>query len=313
MDAARAAVSKITGRTGHTTEVHEVVNPAVTRETVKPMRHEETTQAIDKEVHQDHYHTTVQPLAHKEVLPEQHSHQMAPVQERSFTHGDHEGVKRDVAAELGQFKDTSIVTDTQHTRSAAATVAGEHVHHHVHEHVQPVIHKETIQPEVVHTTVPIHETHHAAAQHHGMSALPMKTLDEFKAAGASLHGSTRETHEEYEGAPRPYNKDLQTSAEQVLSGTHHGHHGHHNTSGTGVTGGTGLNTTTNTSTSTRTGTSGEHMGSGPGVGTTGTFGSSNASGNIGSQTSHSSGKPSLMDKLNPKVDADGDGKAGFMK
>jgi hypothetical protein len=32
---------------------------------------------------------------------------------------------------------------------------------------------------------------------------------------------------------------------------------------------------------------------------------------IGSTTSAK--KPSLMDKLNPKKDADGDGKAGFMK
>jgi hypothetical protein len=29
------------------------------------------------------------------------------------------------------------------------------VHHHVHEHVQPVINKETVQPHVVHTTIPI--------------------------------------------------------------------------------------------------------------------------------------------------------------
>ena len=33
--------------------------------------------------------------------------------------------------------------------------------------------------------------------------------------------------------------------------------------------------------------------------------------NTSSHDSHK--KPSLMDKINPKVDADGDGKAGFMK
>lgn len=62
MDAARAAIGKITGRTGHQTDVDETVNPAVTSETVKPHRHEETTEAVDREVHQDHYHTTVQPV-----------------------------------------------------------------------------------------------------------------------------------------------------------------------------------------------------------------------------------------------------------
>jgi hypothetical protein len=70
--------------------------------------------------------------------------------------------------------------------------------------VQPVIHKETVQPEVVHTTVPIHETHHADAQHHGTSVLPMKNLSEFGTPG---QGTTR--HEEYEGVPRSYNKAMQ--------------------------------------------------------------------------------------------------------
>lgn len=35
--------------------MHNRVNPAVTSETVKPHRHEETTEAVDREVHQDHY------------------------------------------------------------------------------------------------------------------------------------------------------------------------------------------------------------------------------------------------------------------
>lgn len=50
MEAAKAAVNKITGRTGHRTDVDEVVNPAVTSETVKPHRHEEATEAVDREV-----------------------------------------------------------------------------------------------------------------------------------------------------------------------------------------------------------------------------------------------------------------------
>jgi hypothetical protein len=39
----------------------------------------------------------------------------------------------------------------------------------------------------------------------------------------------------------------------------------------------------------------------------------NPIGSHGSSTGHTTtGKPSMMDKLNPKKDADGDGKAGFM-
>lgn len=36
-------------------------------------------------------------------------------------------------------------------------------------------------------------------------------------------------------------------------------------------------------------------------------------GNSGDSNTATGTKPSLMDKLNPKVDANGDGKAGFMK
>merc|ERR1712029_951896 len=63
MEAARAAVNKITGQRGHHTTVEESVNPAVVQETIKPHRHEEATQAVDREVHQHHYHTTKTELA----------------------------------------------------------------------------------------------------------------------------------------------------------------------------------------------------------------------------------------------------------
>jgi hypothetical protein len=53
------------------------------------------------------------------------------------------------------------------------------------------------------------------------------------------------------------------------------------------------------------GTTGGNFGTGH-TGTTGTH-----TGAHGTTEAH--GKPSLMDKLNPKVDADHDGKAGFMK
>jgi hypothetical protein len=89
-------------------------------------------------------------------------------------------------------------------------VTGEHVHHHVHENVQPVIHKETIVPHVVHTVVPIHESHHVAVQHHGTSTLPVKSVDEFLASGGSLKGHSKADSGYYEGCPRPYNKEMQT-------------------------------------------------------------------------------------------------------
>lgn len=95
----------------------------------------------------------------------------------------------------------------------------------VHENVIPVIHKSTIQPEVVHTTQPIHETHHVGTQHHGISQLPMKTLDEFKSAGGILDGRSGHSHEEYDGKPRPYNEKLATTFDKLGLGHGHGEHG----------------------------------------------------------------------------------------
>lgn len=226
-------------------------------------------------------------------------------------------------------------------------MAGEHVHHHVHETVQPVIHKETVQPEVVHTTVPIHEVETAAAQHHSMSALPTKTLGEFERAGGTLTGGQRTTHEEYDGRPRPYNEELTANVDKALPGSHHHHHHHHNQhagnttgvgSNVGGTTGTGIGSTTSQgglgSTGRDTVGSSTHGGLGNtsgdrydnttsgglgdrtegGLSSTGTRYDDTTSGTAGrvAQEEGKSGKPSLLDRLNPRKDTDGDGKAGLM-
>jgi hypothetical protein len=52
MEKARAAVESITGKRGHNTNVTESVAPAVTGEHIKPTRHEEIQEAVDREVNQ---------------------------------------------------------------------------------------------------------------------------------------------------------------------------------------------------------------------------------------------------------------------
>ena len=321
MDKAKAAVGSFLHKDGkHDTTVHEVrnplahyfgttiytlqtVNPAVTQENVTRTQHENVTTAVDREVHQDHHHTSVQPIKDREVLPEQHNHQMAGVETRNLKHGNDEHVKERLAAEQAQFKNARTVGDTQHTSSANPTIAGEHVHHHVHENIQPVIQKETIQPSVVHTTVPVHEVHQVCAiqlvylltctdmsqneaKHHTATSLPAVTMDEFKKQGGHLSGRDERT-DAFAGEPRSVGGTLGgAGAHGTTSLTEKdGHHKTQDTHGTHSTHGTGA-----------------------GVGGTG----------LGSSTSHSSSnttgaKPGLMDKLNPKKDADGDGKAGFMK
>lgn len=60
---------------------------------------------------------------------------------------------------------------------------------------------EVIQPTVVHTTVPIHEVHHNAAQVHTTSALPAVSLADFKKQGGVLTGR-EERYDGFEGEPR---------------------------------------------------------------------------------------------------------------
>lgn len=311
MDKARAAVSDFMHKAGHhDTTVHESVAPAVTQETIKPTKHENITTAIDKEVHQDHYHTSVQPVVDRQVLPEQHHHNVVPVEHREFHHGKDHDVKGKLAETAAQFKSHQTIAPTQETRSAVPTVAGEHIHHHVHETIQPVVQKETIQPHVVHTTVPIHEVHHSAPQHHGVSALPAVSMTDFNKQGGSLHGR-EERFDGFEGEPR-------------------GIGGHH--TGTGAAGvGTGVaaggigskisrhhhkRTDSNSSFSSSDEERGTHNTRGlrrkqAAAGGVGGVGAGHH-GTTGSSTNPQQ-KTGLMAKLDPRVDSNGDGKAGFMK
>jgi len=315
MEKAREAVANFTARRGHDTTVDETVRPAVVKEEIKPTRHEEIQEAVDREVHQDHYHTTIQPLQHQEILPEKHLHQMKGVVEKTFEHGDDRETRLRLEREAAQFKDSQIVHETRTTTAAAPVVAGEHVHHHVHETVQPILHKEIITPEVVHTTVPIHEVHHASSKLHGTSILPMKTMSEFEATGGSLTGTTGTTaHETYEGRPRPYNKELQLKEEEAAmlgSGT--------GLSGTGSTHGAGphnsklaneVDPRVDSNLDGRSGL-GRDSGNNYSSGNTGTsrgFGEvtdhdrSRDTGN--SETSTGYKKPSLLDRLNPLKDTE---------
>ncbi|KAK0648025.1 hypothetical protein B0T16DRAFT_325970 [Cercophora newfieldiana] len=258
MDKTKKAVSDIMSKAGHhDTTVTEETAPAVEQRTIKPTQHEEISTAVEQEVHQDHYHRTVQPVAASETLPEQHKHRVAGTVHREFDHRDQPSTERAMKAEASKLHDTRTVEETTRTQSHAPTVQGEHVHHHVHETIQPVILKEVIQPEVIHTAVPVHEVHHNAARIHPTSTKEPMTMDEFKKAGGSLSGSTTSRTNQFEGCPQ--GKGVHdTSISSMMEG-----------------------------------------------GTTGTTG-------LGSSTTSTEKKPSLIDRLNPYKDADHDGKKGFM-
>ncbi|KAF1970305.1 hypothetical protein BU23DRAFT_650307 [Bimuria novae-zelandiae CBS 107.79] len=323
MDKAKAAINDFMSKSGHhDTTVHETVAPAVKEEVVKPHVHEEILTAVDKE-----------PVHDRDVLPEQHTAQPGAVQHREFDHRDADHTKRNLAAEQAAFKDHRVVEDTTHSQSAAAAVGGEHVHHHIHETIQPVVHKETIQPNVVHTTVPIHEVHHNAATHHETSELPAMTMSEFKQNGGVL-GGRGERYDGFEGEPKHIGGTLQHMMEGKSSKCDSGHAeneklrasamhgdfdpldgGHNNTaagrlgSTAAAAGAAGVAGQTHNQTGNVRGVKESRP-----LKTT----SSDHHGGLSSSSSVYSGaglekKPSLMDRINPMKDADGDGKKGFMK
>lgn len=153
------------------------------------------------------------------------------------------------------------------------------IHCLVHETIQPVIEKEVIAPSVVHTTVPVHERHHAAPEHHGTSVLPTKTMTDFKSTGQNLTGSTGIINQDqYDGCPRPYNPEMQLGRTEADLDPHvhlHGDHSHHDHS---------------------------HHGEGRGVGA-GAMGA----GMTGSHTTSGPHSSDMANKVDPRVDSDRDG------
>ena len=276
-------------------------------ETVSKHRHEEAQTAIDREVHQDHYHTSIQPVKDREVLPERHEHNILPVENREHYHGDDAAIKARLEQEAAQFRNTRTEGGVRESHSVAPVIAGEHIHHHVHETIQPVVQKETIQPSVVHTTIPIHEVHHNEAQHHSATALPAVSMADFKRQGGSLTGR-EERYDGFEGEPRAIGQSMGSGTTGGLTGTtgitgtgHHHHHGN-----TGTTGPMGTSSTDN-----EFGTDGLRDPSrttGTGTGPMGTTHTGNTGYSDGTTTAK---KPSLLDRLNPMKDTDGDGKRGI--
>jgi len=357
MDKAKQAVSSFLSKDGkHDTTVHETVNPAVTNEHVTRTQHEDAQRVIDREVHQDHYHTSVQPVKDREVLPEQHTHNQAAVENREIKHGDDSHIRQRLEQEQGQFRSTREVGDVRTTQSQGRDVVGEHIHHHVHENIQPVIQKETVQPSVVHTTIPVHEVHHNEAKHHTASALPAMSIDEFKHNGGTLSGR-EERRDQFAGEPKSVGGTLggrgaagTTSLTERIGYRGRRHHQRTNSNssyssssdddeirrnkGSKIGGyanrsrrsknplsssnrGYDANTSSTGNPSNPTGTYndtsvGKTSGLGSNHGPNAALNNRGTTAGTNQHTTHDT-KPSLLDKLNPKKDADGDGKPGFMK
>ncbi|CCG81996.1 protein of unknown function [Taphrina deformans PYCC 5710] len=217
-----AAAREILGdnRVG-TTQTHETVAPAVVQETIQRNIREETQIVEDREHHVHHHQQRVQPVADRQVAPEIHSHNTLAVEHREKTHEMGEGAKKALAAQQNAYQNTQTVLPTQKQTSTVAAVGQDVTHHHVHETIQPVIQRETIQQEVIHTTIPVHEVIHEKPVVHEATVEPTLTMEQFMSKGGSIQGGETVAREVRAGEPA------------TMTGSHtSGSHEHTNAMGT---------------------------------------------------------------------------------
>lgn len=113
---------------------------------MKKLHETQEQTVVDRERHQDHYHTTVQPLKDQEVEATKHDQVTADTIEREVNNDeDAEKVRAKAEADRAAFKSTSE-EERQEKTTIEDTVVGEQVHHHVHETIQPVIEKGSSKP-----------------------------------------------------------------------------------------------------------------------------------------------------------------------
>lgn len=143
MDAAASAVGKFLNQAGDKdTTVEQDVAPAVEHDTITKKHETKEQKVIDKERHQDHYHTTVQPLKDREVQDTKHDHEQAPTEYRKVDNdAKRDDVKAQAASDRNQYKDSTIEGMRHEKTTKEGDVVGEQVHHHLHETIQPVIEK----------------------------------------------------------------------------------------------------------------------------------------------------------------------------
>ncbi|KAJ8606784.1 hypothetical protein MRB53_040710 [Persea americana] len=185
MDAAQTAINSLFSKKADakddTATSDSTTAAPVTKEHVTKTQEEDVQKVIEKEKHQDHYHTTIQPLSDKETLPEEHKYKEAETQHKSVNKDDDAKLSQKLSEQKPKFEDSKTVGDTIKTKTMNEDqVAGEHVHHHHHETIQPVIEKETIAPTKVHTVVPVKETIQEESKVHETTTAPVMSKAEYE-------------------------------------------------------------------------------------------------------------------------------------
>ena len=106
--------------------IHKEKTAPVVHEDVKSHQHEKVDTEVDHEVHQDHYHTTIQPVKDKNVLPTKHVYQENEVEEE-IDHRDNEA-KMKAKEEAARIHNEKHVEGTTHSKEYVPAKEHEHVH-----------------------------------------------------------------------------------------------------------------------------------------------------------------------------------------
>lgn len=116
------------------------VAPAIEHTHVTKAHETREQKFVEKEKHQDHYHTTIQPLVDSEVVPEKHDH-VQETKKRSINRDDGSAKARAEADVVDSGLENTKDEVRAELEVKEPTQVKENVHHHYHETIQPVIEK----------------------------------------------------------------------------------------------------------------------------------------------------------------------------
>lgn len=131
-------INRTTTNEDEDTTLESEVSPAVEHRHVKKQHETREQTFVHKDKHQDHYHTTIQPLKDSETLPEKHDRTQET--RRRSINNDHSDAKKKAEAARSGFKNTADQEQFE-SKTKDPTQEDVHVHNHWHETVQPVIEK----------------------------------------------------------------------------------------------------------------------------------------------------------------------------
>lgn len=101
---------------------------AIYREIITKNELEEITTVVDKEILQDHYHISVQPIDEEETTTEEHHHNLLAVENRRFDHGDDTDTQARLAEEAARFKDEVTRVEGKKSNAVRPVIAAEHMY-----------------------------------------------------------------------------------------------------------------------------------------------------------------------------------------